>query len=135
VRIEYNAHNTNVINTAIANPAKISRTISNHVSYDRCVCHFYFTFVTIYYRSAFFLVFFTKHKMMLFQVAMFFFPTLSANKTIKSPSHSNNPKHFLQFTNCLCLVFIILYSCTVHLYPHKVMRSFVPGICLFINLS
>ncbi len=135
VRIEYNAHNTNVISTAIANPAKISRTISNHVSYYWRVNHLHLTFITIYYWSAFFLVFFTKHKMMFLQVAMFFFPTLSANKTIKPPSHSNNPKHFLQFTKLICLCFIIRYSCFVQLYPQSVVCSSCPALCRFINLS
>jgi len=121
VRIEYNAQAISVINTAIANPVKISRTISNHVSYYRCIDRFYFAFVAINHRSAFFLMICAKHKMMLLQVTMFFFPTLSTNKAIKSPPQLINSIHFLQDIYLLSLVNILLYSCTVQLYPHNVI--------------
>ena len=123
VLIEYNAHNTSVTKTAIANPAKISRTISNHVSYYRCIDRFYFAFVTINNWPTFFFMIFAKHKMIFLQVTVFFFPALSTNKAIKSPPHFINSKHFLQFTKLRCLFVIILYSCFVQLYPQSVVCS------------
>ena len=121
VASEYNAQAIIVIKTAIRNPVIISRTISNHVSYYRCIDRFYFAFVTINHRSAFFFMILAKHKVMFLKVAMLFFPTLSANKAIKSPPQSINSIHFLQEIYLLSLVIILLYSCVVQLYPHNVI--------------
>ena len=115
VASEYNAQAIIVIKTAIRNPVIISRTVSNHISYYRRIDRFHLASVAIYYWSAFFFAFFAKHKMIFFQVAMFFFPTLSANKAIKSPPQSINSIHFLQEIYLLSLVIILLYSCVVQL--------------------
>jgi hypothetical protein len=66
VASEYKAQAIIVNKTAIAIPTHISSTVPNHVSYYRCVDKFYFTFVTINHRSAFFFVILAKHKVMLF---------------------------------------------------------------------